>query len=304
MKRFVAFMATLVVSATVGLGLMGVNCAMAVEAEKALALDAANQDKRRERALSTVGALTGWDQQKKIDWAARLEREEGALGSFTVDYVMGEVWSREQLNHRDRSIVTLAILSALNLTEELADHVPFAIQGGLKPEEVREVFLQVAGYAGFPKARSALRVANPLLERFAGGVSKVEPAESITGVERRERANRVLARISGKSTMVPGETVGALVGNMGAIVDSGIDFVFGEIWARPQLSPRDRSLVVVSVLTALGRGDELNIHVPAALRHGVTKSELEEIMVTTFAYAGAPLAVEGMAKVMKYGNLP
>ncbi|HCO60079.1 MAG TPA: carboxymuconolactone decarboxylase family protein, partial [Porticoccaceae bacterium] len=60
---------------------------------------------------------------------------------------------------------------------------------------------------------------------------------------------------------------------------------FGEVWARPQLSRRDRSLLVVSVLTVLGRGDELDIHVPAAIRHGVTRTELEELMLTAFAYA-------------------
>jgi 4-carboxymuconolactone decarboxylase len=70
--------------------------------------------------------------------------------------------------------------------------------------------------------------------------------------------------------------------------------------ARPDLSPRDRSLLVVSVLAALGRGDELDIHVPAALRHGVTRTELEEVMLTVFAYAGAPLAVEGIRKVMEH----
>lgn len=61
-----------------------------------------------------------------------------------------------------------------------------------------------------------------------------------------------------------------------------------------------RSLLVVSVLAALGRGEELDIHVPAALRHGVTKTELEEVMLTVFAYAGAPLAVEGIRKVIEH----
>jgi alkylhydroperoxidase/carboxymuconolactone decarboxylase family protein YurZ len=71
-------------------------------------------------------------------------------------------------------------------------------------------------------------------------------------------------------------------------------WAFGEIWSRPQLSRRDRSLVVISILTALGQDAELAFHVPAGLSHGLTREEIEEIMTHLSLYAGFPRAVDGM----------
>jgi 4-carboxymuconolactone decarboxylase len=71
-------------------------------------------------------------------------------------------------------------------------------------------------------------------------------------------------------------------------------WAFGEVWSRPQLSRRDRSLVVIAILGALGQDGELAFHVPAGLNHGLTRTEIEEIMVHLCLYAGFPRAVDGM----------
>jgi 4-carboxymuconolactone decarboxylase len=67
--------------------------------------------------------------------------------------------------------------------------------------------------------------------------------------------------------------------------------LFGEIWERPQLSKRDRSLVTCAVLTALARPDQLRYHIGLALDNGVTKDELAEMMTHVAFYAGHPSAV-------------
>ncbi len=81
------------------------------------------------------------------------------------------------------------------------------------------------------------------------------------------------------------------LGDMGKLV---LDFAFGDVWSRPQLSRRDRSLVVVSVLTALSLMHELEIHLGGALNHGVTETEIEEVMLTMVLYGGFPRAIDGM----------
>jgi alkylhydroperoxidase/carboxymuconolactone decarboxylase family protein YurZ len=70
-------------------------------------------------------------------------------------------------------------------------------------------------------------------------------------------------------------------------------WAFGEVWSRPQLSRRDRSLVVIALLAALGQEGELAFHVPAGLHHGLTRVEVEEIMVHLCLYAGIPRGVDG-----------
>ena len=69
------------------------------------------------------------------------------------------------------------------------------------------------------------------------------------------------------------------------------DVVFGDIWERPGLSKRDRSLIIVAVLTALYRTDQLRGHIARALDNGVTRDEIAEIITQMAFYAGWPTAV-------------
>jgi len=69
------------------------------------------------------------------------------------------------------------------------------------------------------------------------------------------------------------------------------DLLFGDIWERPGLSKRDRSLIVVATLTALYRTDQLRGHIGRALDNGVTKEEIGEVIQHLAFYAGWPCAV-------------
>jgi 4-carboxymuconolactone decarboxylase len=69
---------------------------------------------------------------------------------------------------------------------------------------------------------------------------------------------------------------------------------FGMIWSRPGLAIRDRSLVTVAQLAALGRTDELRAHLAGALNVGLTREELVEVLMQTAVYAGVPAANEAL----------
>jgi 3-oxoadipate enol-lactonase/4-carboxymuconolactone decarboxylase len=68
-------------------------------------------------------------------------------------------------------------------------------------------------------------------------------------------------------------------------------FVWASVWAREGLSRRDRSLVTVAALVAMGRADELRIHLRGALNNGVTPDEIRELLLQCAAYCGAPAAL-------------
>jgi 4-carboxymuconolactone decarboxylase len=70
---------------------------------------------------------------------------------------------------------------------------------------------------------------------------------------------------------------------------------FGMIWSRPGLAIRDRSLVTVAQLAALGRADELRAHLRGALNVGLTREELVEVLMQTAVYAGVPAANAALA---------
>lgn len=75
------------------------------------------------------------------------------------------------------------------------------------------------------------------------------------------------------------------------LADLTDDVLFGDVWDRPQLSPRDRSLVTVSALVALYRTNELPSHLRRALANGVTEEELIELITHLAFYSGWPTAV-------------
>jgi 4-carboxymuconolactone decarboxylase len=82
---------------------------------------------------------------------------------FITRYAWGSVWSREGLDRRTRSAVTLAVLTALGRENEIAMHVRAARTNGLSPEEISEVLLHTAVYAGVPAANAAFAIAQRVL---------------------------------------------------------------------------------------------------------------------------------------------
>jgi 4-carboxymuconolactone decarboxylase len=78
-------------------------------------------------------------------------------------YAWGDIWSRPGLSRAERSMITLAMLAALQHENELAMHVRAALRNGLTPEQIQEVLLQVAVYAGVPAANRAFAVAQRVL---------------------------------------------------------------------------------------------------------------------------------------------
>jgi 4-carboxymuconolactone decarboxylase len=83
---------------------------------------------------------------------------------FVTRSAWGEVWSRPGLDRRSRSMITLAALTAVRAEGELELHVRAALRNGLTPEEISEVLLHTAVYAGVPAANAAFAVAQRVLE--------------------------------------------------------------------------------------------------------------------------------------------
>lgn len=92
---------------------------------------------------------------------------------FITRYAWGDVWARDGLDRRTRSIVTLAALTALRAENEIALHVRAAITNGLTPVEISEILLHTAVYAGLPAANAAFAIAQRTLAEM--GLPQAEP---------------------------------------------------------------------------------------------------------------------------------
>ena len=85
---------------------------------------------------------------------------------FITRAAWGEAWTRPGLDRRTRSVITLAVLTALRAENEIPMHVRAAITNGLTPEEIREVLIHTAVYAGVPAANSAIALAQKTLDEL------------------------------------------------------------------------------------------------------------------------------------------
>ena len=101
---------------------------------------------------------------------AHVDRAVAATSGFSAPFqefitrtAWGQVWAREGLDRRTRSCVTLALLTALHCHDELAMHVRAARRNGLSPDEIAEVLLHTAVYAGVPAANAAFKIAEATL---------------------------------------------------------------------------------------------------------------------------------------------
>jgi 4-carboxymuconolactone decarboxylase len=108
--------------------------------------------------------------RREILGDAHVDAAEARATSFTSpfqEYLTGaawaDVWSRPGLDRRTRSAITLALLTALRAEEEIPMHVRAALRNGLSREEIAEVLLHAAAYAGLPAANAAFRLADEVL---------------------------------------------------------------------------------------------------------------------------------------------
>ncbi|TAJ25702.1 MAG: carboxymuconolactone decarboxylase family protein [Reyranella sp.] len=86
------------------------------------------------------------------------------LIDLTEKVVYGDVWERPGLNKRDRSLITVASLVAMNRTEQLRGHVARALDNGVTRDEIAEIITHMAFYSGWPTAMSAAGVAKEVFE--------------------------------------------------------------------------------------------------------------------------------------------
>jgi len=187
--------------------------------------------------------------------------------------VYGEIWERPGLSKRDRSLITVAVLQAL-VRDELELHIPRGLENGLTPEEISEIILHVTFYAGWPTGvQASLTAAETFGEQDVTLGPLPEASESqveTTPIEYRSGAYAAVPRLGELRNSV----------------------LYGDVWERPLLSKRDRSLITIAVLQGLRATEQLQTHVARALdENGVTPQEISEAILHVTFYAGWPAAV-------------
>ncbi|WP_136685788.1 (R)-mandelonitrile lyase [Falsirhodobacter xinxiangensis] len=203
------------------------------------------------------------------------------LGHFTDDVLFGEVWERPELSPRDRSLVTLAALISTGKVAQIGVHASRALDNGVEPAEIGELITQLAIYSGWPNAISA--VAKVKIVFDDRGIDPVEQSDE-PRIEL-ERGAEAARRAIVDGTVAP---------TAPALAEMTNRVLFGDLWQRPDLSARDRSLVTMTALIAIGQPEQLPFHANRAMDNGMSSVEAAEVPAHVAFYAGWPRAMSAV----------
>jgi 4-carboxymuconolactone decarboxylase len=209
-----------------------------------------------------------------------------ALEQYTKGPLLDGLWKRPQLSPRDRSVVTVAALIARMQTIEMPFHFALALDNGVKPGELSEIITQLAFYSGWANAMSAVAVAKGIFHQRRIGIDQLPPAKDkllpLNDEAEKQRATQVSANFGATA---PG------------LVENTTDLLFRDLWLRPALAPRDRSLVTVSALIASGQVAQITYHLGRAMDNGLTQPQASEVLTHLAFYAGWPCAFSALPVV-------
>ena len=208
------------------------------------------------------------------------------LATLTDEVLFGDVWRQPELSLRDRSLVTISVLIATGKPAQLAGHLGRALDNGVQPREASGLLAHLAIYCGWPSAVSALDV-----------YEQVYTARKVDTTALRALSPRLPAVASDAAR------ARALTDELGTFAPKFVQLtngvVFGDLWQRSDLTLRDRSLVTIAALAAMGDDDRLDLYLRRGLESGLTRGQVTEALTHLGFYAGWTRATKAMTAVMR-----
>jgi len=215
--------------------------------------------------------------------SADIQEVTPQLYAYTTNLLFGEVWKRNELSPRDRSLITIAALVASGQAAQMPGHFKLGLDNGLMPSEISAIITHLAFYAGWPNAMSAASVVKTVFtERgFTCEQMLQTPSEPLTlePVSEGKRRAQVDASVG---TVAPG------------LAHFTNEVLFNDLWRRTDLASRDRSLITVAALIAQNQVAQLPFHLNRAMDNGLTQTQAAEVVTHLAFYVGWPKAMSAV----------
>lgn len=200
-----------------------------------------------------------------------------ALASFTQKSISDDLWKRPGLSPRERSIVTVSAIVARMQTIGMQHYFNIALDSGVKASELSEIVTHLAFYSGWPTALSAVPILKAIFAKRGIGIDQLPPVSPmLLPLDEAMEAQRAATVAQNFATVAPG------------VVQYTTDLLFRDLWLRPALAPRDRSLVTVSALIAAGQTAQISYHLNRAMDNGLTQEQAAEVLTHLAFYVGWP----------------
>jgi 4-carboxymuconolactone decarboxylase len=208
------------------------------------------------------------------------------MANYTDKVLFGQVWPGEGLSPRDRSLVVITVLIATNKPTQLQGHLGRALTNGVTPQEASGVLTHLAFYAGWPSAVSALEVYDQVYTARKVDFSVLQATPAATSAAE--------ARVEG---------VQPLLTDLQAVAPEFVkltrDVVFDDLWRRGDLRVRDRSLVTIAALAAMGDADLLEPYLRRGIESGLKREEIAHALTHLAFYAGWGKSTKALTEVSR-----
>lgn len=218
------------------------------------------------------------------------------LTKYMLEYVFGDIYSRDKLDLKTTEMAVVAALTAMgNAQPQLKVHLSAALNVGCTINELKEIILQMTAYSGFPSAINAINALKEVLkERVQQGIKDPAGKESTTKIAAEERYNeglKELAELDNNQAQLLTETYKDIAPELVQLIICEQ----ADIMSRNNLSKKLRELAIIAALAAMGSAaPQLQFHIKAGLNVGLSVSEIKEIMLLITVYAGFPRAINGI----------
>jgi 4-carboxymuconolactone decarboxylase len=231
----------------------------------------------------TLSAASGAAQDLSTTLPGAVGQVAPALAAYSENALFAGVWQGDGFSTRDRALVTLAAMVTRHETGRMAEHVALALDAGITPSEISETITHLAFYCGWGSAVAAAEATAPVFAE-RGVASADLPA-----------AERELLPLDEEAEAARQQMVQNTYGEVSqGVVDTTEALLFRDLWLRPALAPRDRSLVTVAALIAAGQPEQITFHLNRAMENGLTQEEAGEMLAHLAFYAGWPRVFSAM----------
>lgn len=179
--------------------------------------------------------------------------------------------------------MTIAALIARSQSGALASYADLALDNGVKPSEISETITHLAYYSGWGNAMAAAGPVGKVFARRGIDEDQLPPVTpQLLPLDEAAEARRAKNVGDQFDAVAPG------------LIQYTTDYLFRDLWLRPDLAPRDRSLVTVAALIASGQIAQVTFHLNRAMDNGLTEEQAAEVVTQLAFYAGWPNAMSAL----------
>ena len=244
-----------------------------------------NRNDRYERGLQILAQVEQVQGPSVLDYVAEFSPD---LARLTAELGYADVYSRPGLTYEQRQILTIAALGAMGTApSQLRFHIRGALNVGCTPEQIIETFIHLTIYSGFPAALNAFSAAREVFTER--GIRPSLEEHRTEPSERFETGSRLVAEVDGSAGDSVIKSLQDISPDLGRMI---VEYSFGDVYSRPNLSLWERELVTVASCGAMGTcTPQLRVHTHGFLNVGGTREQLIEVAIQLAVYAGFPAAL-------------